>query len=187
MKDNTQIATFAGGCFWCTEAIYKRVRGVISVTPGYTGGTVPNPSYEAVCSGKTGHAEAIQIVFDPRQISFSQLLSVFWHSHDPTTLNRQGNDTGTQYRSAIFYHDKQQHDAAEESKLKLETAKSYDHPIVTEIMPFTVFYPAEDYHKDYFAKNPDAPYCQVVIAPKIARFLRDYTYSNKPKEQTKTE
>lgn len=160
-----QVATLAGGCFWCTEAIFKRLKGVISVTSGYAGGGMENPSYERVSSGQTGHAEAIQIVFDPKMISFNKLLEIFWVIHDPTTLNRQGPDVGTQYRSAIFYHNKEQKRIAEESKRK-------DGKIVTEIKPFTKFYTAEEYHQNYYERNKDVnPYCSIVIDPKIQKLL----------------
>ncbi|MBI1863254.1 peptide-methionine (S)-S-oxide reductase MsrA [Candidatus Microgenomates bacterium] len=169
-----QTATLAGGCFWCTEAIFKRLKGVSSVRPGYAGGHVDNPTYEQVCSGNTGHAEAIQIEFDPEQISFSTLLDVFFHLHDPTTKNQQGADYGTQYRSAIFYHDEEQKKIADEVIDHVEKEKVYKNPIVTEVVPFTKFYEAEDYHKDYFANNQSAPYCQVVIDPKIRKLLDTY-------------
>ena len=171
---NTQIATFANGCFWCTEAIFKRLKGIISVKPGYSGGNVENPSYEQVCKGKTGHAESIQIEFDPKIIPFEKILEVFWHTHDPTTLNQQGNDMGTQYRSAIFYHDEKQKEEAEKSKQELEKEKVYKDPIVTQIFPFTNFYEAENYHKDYFDRNKDYPYCRFVIDPKIQKLLEKY-------------
>lgn len=171
---NKETATLAGGCFWCTEALFKRLKGVISVLPGYAGGTVENPSYEQVCSGNTGHAEAIQIEFNPEQIPFEKILDVFWHTHDPTTLNRQGNDIGTQYRSVIFYHNEKQKEIAEKSKETLEKEGIYHDPIVTQIIPFKNFYIAEDYHKNYFDKNGDAPYCNFVINPKIHKLLEKY-------------
>ncbi|MBI4283410.1 MAG: peptide-methionine (S)-S-oxide reductase MsrA [Chloroflexi bacterium] len=175
MQNSIEIATLAGGCFWCTEAIFKRLKGVKSVLPGYAGGHVENPSYEEVCSGATGHAEAIQIEFDPSQISFETILDVFWHTHDPTTLNRQGNDTGPQYRSVIFYHNERQRQIAEESKRKLSQEGTYKDPIVTEIVPFTNFYIAEDYHKNYFERNRDKLYCVLVISPKIRKLLEKYS------------
>jgi len=178
---NKEIATFANGCFWCTEAIFKRLKGVISVKPGYSGGTVDNPSYNQVCSGEAGHAEALQIEFDPLIISFETLLDIFWYTHDPTTLNRQGNDIGTQYRSAIFWHDQKQKDTALKSKESLEKQDVYRDPIVTEIIPFTNFYEAENYHKDYFDKNKDYPYCRFVIDPKVKKLLEKY--SSKVKEE----
>ena len=170
----TQIATLANGCFWCSEAIFKRLKGVKSVLPGYSGGIVENPSYEQVCTGKTGHAESIQIEFDPTVIPYEKILDVFWHTHDPTTLNRQGNDVGTQYRSAIFYHDQKQKEIAEKSKRGLEKAGVYKNPIVTEITPFKNFYVAEDYHKNYYENHQDAPYCSVVINPKVRKLIQKY-------------
>jgi peptide-methionine (S)-S-oxide reductase len=164
-----ETATFANGCFWCTEAVFQRLKGVTSVQSGYSGGHVDNPTYEQVCSGNTGHAEALQITYDPDQISFAELLEVFWKTHDPTTLNRQGNDVGTQYRSAIFYHNEEQKKLAETYKKKLDEEKVWDDPIVTEITPFTNFYPAENYHKDYFNRNGYQPYCVFVIRPKIKK------------------
>ena len=167
-------ATFANGCFWCTEAIFTRINGVKSVVPGYSGGTLGNPSYEQVCTGGTGHAEVAQIEFEPDIISFEKLLDVFWHTHDPTTLNRQGNDVGTQYRSAIFYHDEEQKQIAEKSKKEIGESSLYDDPIVTEIVPLIKFYPAEDYHKKYYEQNQDAPYCMYVIEPKVQKLLKQY-------------
>ena len=170
----TQIATLANGCFWCTEAIFKRLKSVKSVLPGYSGGIVENPSYEEVCTGKTGHAESIQIEFDSTVTPYEKILDVFWHTHDPTTLNRQGNDVGTQYRSAIFYHDQKQKELAEKSKRDLEKAGVYKSPIVTEITPFKNFYIAEDYHKNYYEKHQDAPYCSFVINPKVHKLTQKY-------------
>lgn len=172
--------TLAGGCFWCTEALFKRLKGVASVLPGYAGGVVENPTYEQVCSGKTGHAEAIQIEFDPAQIPFEKILDIFWHTHNPTTLNQQGNDIGTQYRSVIFYHDEQQKRIAEESKENLAKEKVYPDPIVTKIEPFTNFYVAEDYHKNYFDRNSGDAYCNVIISPKIHKLLEHYKQDVKP-------
>ena len=169
-----QIATLANGCFWCSEAIFKRLKGVKSVLPGYSGGIVENPSYEQVCTGKTGHAESIQIEFDPTVIPYEKILDVFWHTHDPTTLNRQGNDVGTQYRSAIFYHDQKQKEIAEKSKRGLEKVGVYKNSIVTEITPFKNFYVAEDYHKNYYEEHQDAPYCSVVINPKVRKLIQKY-------------
>jgi peptide-methionine (S)-S-oxide reductase len=169
-----ETATLAGGCFWCTEAVFKILKGVISVRPGYTGGQVPNPTYEQVCSGKTGHAEAIQIEFDPAIIPFEQLLDVFFATHDPTTVNRQGNDVGQQYRSAIFYHDEQQRKIAEQIMAQLTKKKLFDSHVVTQIVPSSDFYPAEDYHRDYFANNPAQPYCQTIINPKIAKLRHKF-------------
>ncbi len=172
--NNLEIATLAGGCFWCTEAIFKRLKGVISVKPGYTGGTKENPTYEEVCLGETGHAESIQIEFDPNLIDFDKILDIFWHTHDPTTLNQQGNDIGTQYKSAIFYRGNKQKEKALISKEILEKEGVYKNPIVTKIVPFTNFYEAENYHKDYFDKNKEYPYCNFVITPKIQKLMEKY-------------
>lgn len=168
---NTQLATFGGGCFWCVEAIFERLDGVKSVVSGYAGGTVENPTYRQVCEGTTGHAEVVQIEFDPAVISYETLLEVFWLAHDPTTKNRQGADVGTQYRSVIFYHDLNQLAYAERSKAVANAPGQYDGRIVTEITPLPQFYKAEAYHQDYFQSHPDQPYCQVVIAPKLKKLL----------------
>ncbi len=173
-KPYREVATLAGGCFWCLEPIFKDLRGVEQVVSGYTGGTVPNPTYQQVCTGATGHAEAVQITFDPAVISFRELLEIFFTIHDPTTLNRQGADVGTQYRSAIFYHSPEQRATAEAVIAALNEQGLWERPIVTEVTPFEVFYPAEAYHQDYFARNPGQPYCQAVIAPKVAKFRRQY-------------
>jgi peptide-methionine (S)-S-oxide reductase len=173
--------TLAGGCFWCTEAIFKRLKGVTAATPGYAASKVPNPSYEAVCTGKTEAAEAVQITYDPAVISLETLLEIFWHLHDPTTLNRQGNDVGTQYRSAIFYQNDEQKQVALAAKEAIEKAGVYKNPIVTEITPFSNFYPAEDYHKDYFDRNPNQPYCAYVISPKVQKLLKEYNSELKEK------
>lgn len=166
-------ATLANGCFWCTEAIFEQLEGVESATSGYTGGQVVNPTYKEVCTGETGHAECLQIVYDPAKISFDELLEVFWETHDPTTLNRQGNDIGTQYRSGIFYHNEEQKQKAEKYKTELDKSGAFDKPIVTEIVPFTKFYPAEDYHQQYFENNEGAnPYCKIVIRPKVDKFRK---------------
>jgi len=167
-------ATVAGGCFWCTEAIFKRLKGVKSVVPGYSGGKIENPSYEQVCSETTGHAEAIQIEFDPSEIAYQKLLAVFFYTHDPTTPNQQGNDVGPQYRSVVFYHDERQKKEAENLVAKFERDKVYSRPIVTTIEQFKNFYIAEDYHKNYFEKNKDAPYCNYVIAPKLKKLLEKF-------------
>ncbi len=164
---NLAKATLGGGCFWCVEAIFQRLEGVAAVESGYAGGETENPGYREVCSGRTGHAEVIQITFDPETISFEEILDIFWEAHDPTTLNRQGADRGTQYRSIILYHDEQQKEAAEKSR-DLAQARFSD-PIVTEIAPLEKFYPAEDYHQDYYNRNEGAPYCQVVIDPKLRK------------------
>ena len=169
-----QTATFAGGCFWCTEAIFKRLKGVVSVTPGYSGGTKDKPGYEEVSSGTTGHAEAVQIVFDPKIIPYERLLEIFWHTHNPTMLNQQGNDIGSQYRSMILYHNTKQKEAAEKSKEELEKSGKYKDPLVTEIQPFEHFYTAEEYHKNYYDKNQSAPYCMFVINPKIQKLLKEF-------------
>ena len=166
------VATFAAGCFWCTEAVFQRLKGVIKVESGYSGGSVPNPTYEAVCTGQTGHAECIQITYDPKIISYKELLEVFWKTHDPTTLNRQGNDTGTQYRSAIFYHNDEQKRLAEKYKHELKAAEIWEDPIVTEISEFKKFYKAEDYHQNYYNQNGNQPYCSFVITPKIEKFKK---------------
>jgi len=162
-------ATFAGGCFWCTEAVYAELKGVKSITSGYIGGQVPNPTYKQVCTGMTGHAEAIEIEYDPQVVSFEKLLEVFFATHDPTTLNRQGADVGTQYRSGIFYHDAEQQRIAHEVITTLTAARVFPGRIVTEVTEAAIFYPAEDYHQNYFANNPFQPYCQAVAAPKVAK------------------
>ena len=169
MSNQTETATLAGGCFWCLEAVYELLRGVQRVTSGYTGGTVANPSYEQVCTGTTGHAEAVQLAFDPTEISYRDLLDVFFTIHDPTTLNRQGNDHGTQYRSAIFYHSPEQQAAAIAVIEGLAKQGLWRDLIVTEVVPLTDFYPAEDYHQEYYRYHSSQPYCQVVIAPKVAK------------------
>ena len=169
-----EIATLAGGCFWCLEAVYDEVKGVDSVESGYMGGRKPNPSYEEVCSGETGHAEVVQIAFDPKVVSYKELLEVFFVIHDPTTLNRQGNDAGTQYRSAIFYHSPEQKRVAEQTIRELESEKLFDNQIVTQVVPAEPFYPAENYHQEYFQRNQGQPYCQFVVAPKVAKFRRKF-------------
>lgn len=174
-------ATFANGCFWCTEAIFEELKGVFSATSGYTGGQTKNPTYKEVCSGETGHAECIQVVYDPAIISFDELLEVFWSTHDPTTLNRQGNDIGTQYRSGIFYHSEAQRSKAQAYKEALDKSGAWDRPIVTEITPFSIFYPAEDYHQQYFELNGSSnSYCQYVIQPKLEKFRK--VFENKLKK-----
>jgi peptide-methionine (S)-S-oxide reductase len=174
VNDNREIATLAGGCFWCIEEVFKELKGVDTVVSGYSGGQRPNPSYEQVCTGVTGHAESVQIVFDPKVISFKDLLHVFFTVHDPTTLNRQGADAGTQYRSAIFYHSPEQKATAEEVIREIDSAKVWSDPIVTEVTKFTEFYPAEDYHQNYYERNPEQGYCRIVIAPKVAKFRAKY-------------
>jgi len=169
-----EMATLGGGCFWCLEAVYEQLQGVEKVESGYSGGAVKNPSYELVCTGTTGHAEVVQITFDPEVITFKELLGVFFTIHDPTTLNRQGADVGTQYRSVIFYHGDEQRVVAEEVIREIEAAGIWDRPIVTEVTPFEVFYKAEDYHQEYFRRNPGQSYCRVVIAPKVAKFRKEH-------------
>lgn len=176
--NKTEIADFGGGCFWCMEAVFERLPGVISVTSGYAGGHTENPTYHDVCSGTTGHAEITQIEFDPAKISYDKLLEVFWQAHDPTTLNRQGADEGTQYRSIILYRDEKQRLEAEKSKL--EAQKNFKHPIVTEIVPLKKFYPAEDYHQQYYDENSNAPYCQIVIAPKLNKLEKEKVIQTSP-------
>ena len=170
MTSSLDTATLASGCFWCVEAIFQNLKGVQSVASGYSGGTVKNPSYEEVCSGTTGHAEACQIVYDPKQITFDELLEVFWKMHDPTTLNQQGADVGTQYRSAVFYHNEEQKKLAEHYKKELNASGVYSSPVVTEITPYTNFYKAEDYHQNYYNQHGDQPYCRLVIQPKVEKF-----------------
>jgi len=165
--NHAELATFGSGCFWCMEALFQTLDGVKSVASGYAGGTKPNPAYKEVCSGKTGHAEVIQIEFDPQKISYEKLLDVFWEAHDPTTLNRQGPDTGTQYRSIILYHNEAQKKAAEKSKTKAQ--RNFSRPIVTELVPLEKFYKAEEYHQDYFRKNPNDAYCRIYIPPKLEK------------------
>lgn len=170
MGQKLETATLGGGCFWCTEAVYKELKGVEDVKPGYSGGHVKNPSYREVCTGSTGHAEVVQITFDPGVISYSDILEVFFKTHDPTTFNRQGNDVGTQYRSVIFYHSEKQKEVAEKVIALFEKEKIYNKPIVTLIEPFKIFYEAEDYHHDYYERNKNQPYCQFVITPKMEKF-----------------
>lgn len=170
----SEKATLAGGCFWCLEAVFEELRGIEKVESGYSGGHVPNPTYEQVCTGTTGHAEVVQLTYDPGVISYREILEVFFTVHDPTTLNRQGPDVGTQYRSAIFYHDEEQRRTAEEVISELEEKGVWENPIVTEVVPFEAFYPAEEYHREYFRNHPDQPYCRVVIAPKVAKFRKQY-------------
>ena len=174
-KEQTQLATLAGGCFWCLEAVFQELIGVQQVIPGYCGGSLPNPTYELVCTGNTGHAEAVQITFAPEQISYQNLLEVFFSIHDPTTLNRQGNDIGTQYRSVIFYHDEAQHKTALRFVRALEEEGQFSSPIVTQIEPITNFYPAEAYHHNYFRNNPGQGYCRLVISPKLNKFRKKFS------------
>ncbi|MCO6510394.1 MAG: peptide-methionine (S)-S-oxide reductase MsrA [Aridibacter famidurans] len=167
-----ETATLGGGCFWCTEAVFDALKGVEEVVSGYSGGHVEDPSYQEVCTGSTGHAEVIQVRFDPEVISFKEVLQIFFATHDPTTLNRQGNDVGTQYRSVVFYHSDDQKNAAEQVIEAIDNEGIYDDPIVTEVAEFSKFYPAEDYHQEYFENNPNQPYCTAVVAPKVAKFRK---------------
>lgn len=173
-RSGHEVATLAGGCFWCLEAVYDQVQGVESVESGYIGGTTEDPTYEAVCSGHTGHAEAVRVTFDPRAISYQDLLEIFFVIHDPTTLNRQGNDVGTQYRSAIFYHSPEQRQIADAVIADITRQQLYDRPVVTEVAPATVWYEAEAYHQEYFARNPFQGYCQFVVGPKVAKFRKQF-------------
>lgn len=179
-QNSSAVATLAGGCFWCLEAVYDELKGVSRVVSGYAGGDVPNPNYKQVCSGTTGHAEVVKIEYDPEVISYRDLLEIFFTIHDPTTLNRQGADVGTQYRSAIFYHDEEQRSIAEEIIAELEDANAYANPIVTEVAPLDTFYAAEDYHQDYYKNNPNQGYCMVVIAPKLAKFRKKFADMRRP-------
>jgi peptide-methionine (S)-S-oxide reductase len=174
MSERREVATLAGGCFWCLEAVYDDLRGVTDVVSGYAGGAVPDPSYEAVCSGTTGHAEVVQVTFDPEEVSFRDILRVFFTIHDPTTLNRQGNDVGTQYRSAVFPHSPEQEAVTREVIAELEREEVWDGRIVTTVEPLGQFYPAESYHQEYFRRNPYQSYCQVVVAPKVSKFRKQY-------------
>lgn len=172
---NMELATFGGGCFWCTEAVFQKVKGVIKVESGYAGGSVKNPAYREVCNGTTGHAEVIQLEFDPTQISYRELVKIFFLTHDPTTLNRQGNDVGTQYRSVIFYHSEEQHKEAVSVKEELLGSEVFEKPIVTEISPFSNFYKAEEYHQNYYLNNSFQPYCSFVITPKLSKFRKSFS------------
>ena len=169
---SAELATLAGGCFWCLEAVYKEMRGVTRVVSGYAGGHVESPTYREVCDGTTGHAEVVQVTFDPSAVSYRELLEVFFTIHDPTTLNRQGGDVGSQYRSAVFYHTPEQRETAEQVIAEMSAARVWDSPIVTEVVPLDKFYPAEDYHQNYFEKNPTQPYCSAVVAPKVSKFRK---------------
>ena len=168
-------ATFGSGCFWCTEAVFQDVEGVESVVSGYSGGKIANPTYREVCSGRTGHAEVVQITYDPELITYDELLEIFWKTHDPTTLNRQGNDVGTQYRSVVYYHDDEQKQLAESYKQKLDESGAFGNPIVTEISPAEAFYPAEEYHQNYYKNNPEQGYCSFVIRPKVDKFKQVFS------------
>lgn len=176
-NDRYEVATLGGGCFWCLEAVYQEVQGVESIVSGYAGGDVPDPSYKAVCTGRTGHAEVVQVTFDPQQISYRQILEIFFAIHNPTTLNRQGADVGTQYRSVIFYHDQQQKQVAQE--VIAEAQEAWDDPIVTEVTPLPEFYKAEEYHQNYYRNNPYQGYCQMVVAPKLAKFRKTFKEKRK--------
>lgn len=180
MENSHQLATLGTGCFWCTEAIFKRLKGILSVESGYSGGNVNNPTYEQVSRGDTGHAEVIQIVFDPTQISFKKLLDVFFKTHDPTTLNQQGADIGTQYRSVIFYHDSEQQQQSEAYIKDLNDNNIFKSPVVTQVVPYTKFYKAENYHQDFYNNNQTYPYCRIVIDPKLDNFIRDFEQDLKP-------
>lgn len=173
-KVSLEIATLAGGCFWCIEAVFREIDGVDNVVSGYTGGTTPNPNYQQVCAGETGHAEAVQIRFNPSKISYREILEIFFSVHDPTTLTRQGADVGTQYRSAIFYHSEEQKAIAEEIIGELNKAHLWSKNIVTQILPLETFYPAEDYHREYFSQHPEQAYCQMVISPKVSKFRKHW-------------
>ena len=173
-EQTRELATLGGGCFWCLEAVYKELRGVERVVSGYAGGHVTNPTYRQVCDGTTGHAEVVQLTFDPGAATYRELLEVFFTIHDPTTLNRQGGDVGTQYRSAIFYHTPAQRETAEQVIAELTAEGVWDAPVVTEVVPLEIFYPAEDYHQDYFERNPAQPYCRAVVAPKVAKFRKHF-------------
>ncbi|OWY25123.1 peptide-methionine (S)-S-oxide reductase [Sphingobacteriales bacterium UPWRP_1] len=181
--DSLEVATLGGGCFWCLEAVYQSLEGVVKVESGYSGGNVKNPSYKEVCTGRTGHAEVVQVTFNPAVITYQDIIDIFWHIHDPTTLNRQGNDVGTQYRSAVFYHNAAQQAIAQQSKDEAQISGTWLSPIVTEIVPFTVFYKAEDYHQNYFNDNPNQPYCVYVVNPKVQKFRKQY--KDRLKEEAK--
>jgi peptide-methionine (S)-S-oxide reductase len=179
-----ELATFGAGCFWCVEAVFETVDGVESVVSGYSGGKRPDPTYEQVSTGASGHAEACQLTFDPSKVTYAELLEIFWKTHDPTTADRQGNDVGPQYRSVIFHHNEEQRRTALHYKKKLEEARVYDAPVVTEIVKFEAFYPAEKYHQDYYANNPEQPYCRFVIQPKIEKFRKVFSEKLKRKQTT---
>ncbi len=184
MRQTTELATLGGGCFWCLEAVFQELERVKEVVSGYAGGKVANPTYRDVCNGVTGHAEVVQLAFDPARLSFQQILRVFFTVHDPTTLNRQGNDVGSQYRSAIFYHDERQKEAAEMVMKEIADAGIWENPIVTELTPLDRFYPAEDYHQNYYRQNSDQPYCQFVISPKVNKFRK--LFADQAKKETTT-
>ncbi len=175
MNDEMQVATLGSGCFWCTEAFFLKLKGVELLESGYSGGKVKNPTYREICTGMTGHAEVVQVKFNPKEISYEDILEVFWNTHDPTTLNKQGADEGTQYRSVVFYHNDDQKKVAEQYKIQLDKSGTFKNPIVTEITPLSIFYPAEDYHQNYYALNPNQGYCQYVIRPKVEKFNKQYS------------
>jgi len=186
MTQSLETVTLGAGCFWCVEAVFQELKGVHRVVSGYSGGSVENPTYQQVCSGRTGHAEVVQVSFDPDTIDLATILDVFWRTHDPTTMNRQGADVGTQYRSAIFYHTDEQRQIAETSKQETNASGLWENPIVTEITPFTRFYPAEDYHQNFYLDNPGQPYCRVMIDPKIRKLRKDFEARVKEQEPTGT-
>jgi peptide-methionine (S)-S-oxide reductase len=179
-REGLELATLGGGCFWCLEAVYERVEGVASVRSGYAGGTAPGPTYEQVCSGATGHAEVVQVAFDPGVISYGDILEIFFAIHDPTTPDRQGHDVGTQYRSVVFHHSDEQRASARDVIARLEEAAIWDAPIVTQVVPLETFWPAEGYHQEYFRRNPYQPYCQAVVAPKVAKFRQRFAHRLRP-------
>jgi peptide-methionine (S)-S-oxide reductase len=180
VSNRTEVATLGGGCFWCLEAVFERLRGVLRVESGFAGGTATNPTYPQVCTGTTGHAEVVQVTFDPAVISYPEVLDIFFGTHDPTTRNRQGGDIGTQYRSVIFYHSPEQRQAAEQRIAALNAEGVWPNPIVTEVAPFTAFHKAEDYHQGYYRQNPEQAYCQTVISPKLAKFRKQFAAKLKP-------
>jgi peptide-methionine (S)-S-oxide reductase len=180
-NQQSEVATLAGGCFWCLEAVFEDLRGVLAVESGYSGGAVQNPTYQQVCAGTTGHAEVVQVTFDPQQVSFRELLEIFFTIHDPTTLNRQGADVGTQYRSAIFYHSPEQKEVAQQTIDELNEQQIWDAPIVTQVEPLEEYYKAEDYHQEYFANNASQPYCRAVVAPKVSKFRQKFLSKLKSK------
>jgi peptide-methionine (S)-S-oxide reductase len=182
-QSKQETVTLASGCFWCTEAVFNQIKGVIKVTSGYSGGTTRNPTYEEVCDGTTGHAEAVEVVFDPSVISFEQILEIFWYTHDPTSVNRQGADIGEQYRSVIFYHSKQQQDIALQMKKEFNRQNTFNNLVVTEIVPFNTFYPAEKYHQQYYQRNPMRSYCMIVISPKLKKLRETFRLFLKEPEE----
>ncbi len=186
MNDEMQVATLGSGCFWCTEAFFLKLKGVESVESGYSGGKVKNPTYREICTGMTGHAEVVQVKFNPKEISYEDIMEVFWNTHDPTTLNKQGADEGTQYRSVVFYHNDDQKKVAEQYKIQLDKSGTFKNPIVTEITPLSIFYPAEDYHQNYYVNNGSQPYCYFVIRPKMEKFEKVFKDKLKRTNQAQT-